>query len=52
MNNAYPSRTLGPSTAPNQKITLNLMYLDFNFRRGLFYAKMPKSKYFIRLPLD
>jgi hypothetical protein len=23
-----------------------------NIRRGLFYAKMPKSKYFIRLPLD
>ncbi len=38
--------TLGPRAASNQKWH-KIMYIEYNFRRGLFYAKMLNSKFFI-----
>ncbi len=33
-------------------MTQNKMFLEINFRRGIFYSKLPNSKIFIRPPLD
>jgi len=45
MHTLHEQRTLGSSAALNQKMAENIMYLEFNFRRDLFYAKVPKLKY-------
>jgi hypothetical protein len=53
MHTLHEQHTLGPKgrAGPNQKIALIKIYLKFNFRSGLFNAKMPNSKNFILTPL-
>ncbi len=47
----HEQRTLKPRGSSNIKMAQNIMSLEFNFRRGLFCAKMQNSKIFIWPPL-